>query len=1604
MKIQSFLVRASLSFLLAFLTFSGVQVAAQTQANTASAAQAAPAVPARITQAIDDTQLVTLKGNVQVQARPEFDKGPVSDAQPMKRMMLLLRRSPEQQAALTQLMAGQLSKESPSFHQWLTPVQFGQQFGPADADIQTVTDWLTRQGFQGIKVANGRTVIEFSGNVAQVRNTFHTEIHNFEVNGKTYSANVSDPQIPVALSPVVAGIVSLHNFPRKSFRHDAGIHAITRDSKGTPQFTTPTGCGTGGAQQCFFVGPADFAKIYNVPAALDGTGVTIGIVGDSNIDPNDAVGFRTVFGLSPTTGPTIIVDGPDPGISGPGGDEGEGDLDVQISGMVAPKATIKFVVAESTLTALGTDIASFRLIDDNLADVISESFGQCELGISNSQGSLGLYSAIWEQAAAQGTSVMVSAGDNGSAACDDFHTEAVATGGLAVNGVASTPFNVAVGGTDFDDVGSQLTFFNATNAAGTLESAKGYIKEMTWNDSCAAAATSANLNTICASATNIVGGSGGPSGNASVLGISKPAFQNGLTPADGVRDLPDVSLFASDGPQSHSFYPVCEADAAGGQPSCTGANFVIGGAGGTSASSPAFAGIMALINQQQHGRQGNPNVVLYQIAATAPNGTAACNSSTQPLTGSATCAFYDITKGNNSVPCAGTSTNCSSNSANTNGVLVDPANPTTPAWTTKTGYDFATGLGSVNVTNLAAQWGTAVGAFKGTTSSLTLNGGTTTVTTTHGTPVNVVATVAVNAPNSGTPTGDVSLLGGAAGNINSGTDFNTLNGGSPDTATFATPFLPGGSYSVTLHYTGDGTFAPSDSNAVPVVITKENSGLVYEIAVFDPTTGNLTAVSPVSYPFGSLTELRMDILNSGRGVPAQCQIFINGGNTAGCAIDATGTVTITDNASPLTGSPFTVNAAGSVEDQTLQLTTGAHTLSGTYSGDVSYNPLTVPVVVTTTVTKAPTTAAVLANPTTVATGATVMLSATVSTNSVSTTGPGGTVTFSSNGTAIGSPVTVTTSGAAQPNFAGATATLSTSFGTAGTKSITATYNGDTNYAASAASPAATVTVTGTAATPTITTLMPNSATAGGAAFTLTVNGTNFAAGATVNFGANTPVTTFVSATQLTAAITAPEIATAGPIAVTVTNPGGGGTSNSVNFTVTAAAAPTITTLMPNSATAGGAAFTLTVNGTNFVSGAAVHFGANTPVTTFVSATQVTAAITAPEIATAGPIAVTVTNPGGGGTSNSVNFTVTAALAPTITPPLLPASATAGGAAFTLTVNGTNFVTGATVNFGANTPVTTFVSATQLTAAITAPEIATAGPIAVTVTNPSGGGTSNSVNFTVTPAPSFTVTSTPVTLSSATGASVNSTITVTSSGGFNSAVTIVCPTTLPAGFTCTAPAAITPPANGSNTGMLALAVTATSSTLTAANTPQDRMLEANATPSAGGKGWWTLSAGTGFAALFLMFLPGGRKKYRAALGLGLVCILSLTMGCSGMKTTIVKVATVTKLTVPSAKAPSGTAFTFSVAVTGGTPGGMVQLFDGATMIGTAATVTGGVATPTAPALTVGTHAITAHYLGDANTMTSQSGTINMTVTGNTTVAITTNPVATPAASPVTVTVN
>ena len=267
-------------------------------------------------------------------------------------MLLLLQRSPEQESALRQLLEDQLTLNSPRHHAWLTPEQFGAQFGPSDTDIQSVTNWLNARGFHGIKVGPGRTVIEFSGNAAQVRDAFHTEMHRYVVKGAERFANASDPQIPAALSPVVAGVVSLHNFPKFAHTHTVGKFQRSRETGIVKPLFSFAGCGSSTGGECNGIGPADLAKIYNIPPSLDGTGQSIAVVGQTNINIQDVQDYRSMFGL-PANDPTIILNGPDPGIIQ---DESEADLDVQVSGGVAPKATVKFVVSETPTTGVTAGI------------------------------------------------------------------------------------------------------------------------------------------------------------------------------------------------------------------------------------------------------------------------------------------------------------------------------------------------------------------------------------------------------------------------------------------------------------------------------------------------------------------------------------------------------------------------------------------------------------------------------------------------------------------------------------------------------------------------------------------------------------------------------------------------------------------------------------------------------------------------------------------------------------------------------------------------------------------------------------------------------------------------------------------------------------------------------------------------------------------------------------------------------------------------------------------------------------------------------------------------------------------------------------------------
>jgi Pro-kumamolisin, activation domain/Bacterial Ig-like domain (group 3) len=1010
-----------------------------------------PAARSRITQAVDNDKRITRRGNVHPLARPEFDQGIAPDSLPANRMLLVLQRGPEQQAALDSLMEEQQVPSSSDYHKWLTPAEFGQMFGPSDADIATITNWLTSQGFQVDKVGAGRTAIEFSGTAGQVRTAFHTSLHKYVVNGKEHWANASDPQIPAALAPVVGGIVSLHNFRRKP------MHRIREKSLLDPAYTMADGYG---------LGPTDFATIYNLlplwNSGIDGTGQAIAIMGETDINVQDVRDFRAMFGL-PAKDPEIIYNGPNPGITAY--DELEADLDIQWSGAVAPNADIKFITSGYTDVASGIDLSSFYAVDNNVAPVISLSYGTCEQQLKAQHMPDGktwsdFYHDLWQQAAAQGITVFVSSGDNGSAGCDDPGSKS-ATAGNAINGLGSTPFNVSVGGTDFDQVGNFATYWKSAtnNDPATRASAISYIPEMTWNNSCAQ-----NLNCTTSSLKTLVAASGGPS-----MLWTKPSWQSGVgVPNDGMRDTPDVSLFASNG-FNGSYYIVCQADA---DNQCPGNPAEIGG---TSAATPAFAGIMALINQYQaaHGgdsRQGNANFVFYNLAAQAGQ---SCDSSTAGPNSS--CIFYDITKGNISVPCTAGTPNC------TNGFLVDPNSTSTPAWTTTAHYDMATGLGSVNGNNLVTKWATA--SFTPTTTSITsINPSS----ITHGQSANVVINVAPKS-GSGTPTGDVSLLaniGTAQNPVLVTVDRFTLSGGMVSGSTTS---LPGGTYGVVAHYAGDGNFASSDSAPFTVTVTKETSKTVAGVITYNLYSQAITSYQASGAAYGSPYILEVSVGNSSMSSTKTSEGAPCASNLALCP---TGTLTITDNGAPLDGGAFPLNGFGFADDQTIQLPPGTHNIAASYAGDNSFLPssgatsITISKAVTSTGTPSP-------DNSTVSIAIPVHISAKISTMSNGAK-PTGTVTFFNGGTPLSGIVTYTANDGST-TAASLTATLTISFSTSGTKAITAQYSGDTNYAASPISGSTTISVNG-GTTP--TTMPPpafqpaNPTVGSNVMFTATVNTTS----------------------------------------------------------------------------------------------------------------------------------------------------------------------------------------------------------------------------------------------------------------------------------------------------------------------------------------------------------------------------------------------------------------------------------------------------------------------------------------------------------------------------------
>lgn len=937
-----------------------------------SAAQNNPA-PARITRAIDENNLVALPGNVHPLARAQFDRGPAPPDLALNRMLLVLSRGPEQESSLQALLDQLQDKSSPQYHRWLTPQQFGQQFGPSDSDISQITSWLQIHGFHDIHVSNGRVTIEFSGDASQLQEAFHTSIHRYVVNGAEHWANANDPQIPAALAPVVAGVFTLHDFLKAPQSHAEPQAFTARVRAGNrPQFT--------GSSGLHALAPGDFYTIYNFNPIQIFADASVAIVARTNINVQDVRDFLEFTLNNAGSTPQVLVNGPDPGDLG-GGEETEAVLDATWVTAAAPFAFTTVVVSQSTSTTDGVDLSENYIIDNNLADVMSESFGSCEANFTSAEATAA--SSLAQQAAAEGITYVVASGDAGAEGCDDPNNETLATHPVSANLLASNPYVVAVGGTIFNEGSTPSKYWNATNSSNPPSSVISYIPENVWNESC----KSGQPN--CSKPSIFAGG-----GGASTF-FTKPSWQTGVTgiPADNARDLPDVSLTAA----AHDPYLVCLRGSC--VPDANGF-ITFYGVAGTSASTQAFAGIMANVASKAGVRLGQPNYVLYRLANAET--LSQCNASNTAMLPAGTCVFNDVTVGNNAVP----------------GELNYGA--PSAKYQSGVGYDLATGLGSVNVTNLISQWSSVTFNSTSTTFSITPT------TAQHGDPLNVSGAVSPTS-GSGTPTGVVWLTqsGYPHGNLTGdGTaDIFQLNG--VGSYSGVTHLLPGGTYQVSAYYPGDGTYGGSSSStSTQVTISPEPTTLTFSVLTKN-LMGNLVPFTSVPY-----------------GTPIYFQAQVSGQSGYG---SPTGNINYYNNASSsLWGAFLTSTSNGkSLSNADTVTPAGTYSVTAAYVGDNSFQSSSDNTPVTFSITS-------ISTQTSLSTQQSFQgftLTATVSGSSAGSP-PTGSITFT-NG--VGGPTLGTIplfNGTSSGSTVQATATFNGTQLPPGQYNFVANYSGDAGYGAS----------------------------------------------------------------------------------------------------------------------------------------------------------------------------------------------------------------------------------------------------------------------------------------------------------------------------------------------------------------------------------------------------------------------------------------------------------------------------------------------------------------------------------------------------------------------------
>ncbi len=813
-----------------------------------------------ITQNIDRARLAPMAGAVHSEVAGAQDLGARDPQSLLEHIQLVLARPAERQAAFDAEVEALHQFGNPSYHQWLTPETIGAEFGPSAADLATLTGFLQSEGFTVNNAGKSGMFVDFTGTVAQVQATFHTEIDNLRLaNGDERYSAVREAQMPEALAPVVSGFLSLSDIAPRPLVVPARSPVVGTARTGVhPNDTRGSGE--------YFVGAQDFYTIYNenplLTAGTTGAGITVALLEQTDINPADVTAFRTAMGVVPNTPTLNILHGSgsiacsDPGITSTN-EETEAVLDAEWAGAAAPGATLLFMTCKTFATG-GIFLSAEAVIDNNLATTMSLSYGATEVGASRINTFL---SNLWEQAAAQGQTVVISAGDAGSANTQD-QNKPIATHGLAVNSFASTAYNVAAGGTDFQDVYNDaesdpsfgVAHYWASSNGANFSSALGYIAETTWNGTCASALLSFQLtgsilpNALC-NVSTLYDATNGAGGGVSIL-QPRPSWQNGTvfgipsTTTNNNRLLPDVSLFAAVNTKSQHSLDFYQSDSGG---------LLL--AGGTSFVSPQLAGIFALIAQKTGERLGQPNYVLYNMAGaeygTAVftggncNGTGASGLATTSTAPDSTCIFYDVQSGNISQACSVGSTNCYTNMGSV-GILSTSTLAALPAYPAGQGYDLATGLGSLNLTNLVNNWQTA--ASGGTSFTPTIA-----VTATLGAyPYGSPSAIAYTATASGSgsfPTGSVTFSGSPT-IATIGTDVLVQSGGCSSggtctesaTQAFTPPArLAAGSYTISAVYSSTNENYLNGSGTTSLTVNKQTPAVTVSAAAGSTTTANFSA-------------------------------------------------------------------------------------------------------------------------------------------------------------------------------------------------------------------------------------------------------------------------------------------------------------------------------------------------------------------------------------------------------------------------------------------------------------------------------------------------------------------------------------------------------------------------------------------------------------------------------------------------------------------------------------------------------------------------------------------------------------------------------------------